>query len=798
MNKRLEDWVNWILYDELKNGVINAPKHLLGNHVYGDGQVITVYRPYAEKVCVVSPTGKNREEMECLAEGFYGFYSAKKKYKGTKYRIETTYQDGTTVVTADAYAFNSQITDFDTYLFAEGKHYDVYEKFGAHPMTIDGVKGTYFAVWAPHARRVSVVGDFNMWDGALNPMQMMQTSGIYELFIPDVAPGAVYKYQILTRDGEILYKADPYGNQCQVRPDNANVVADLTGYKWKDTDWIENRKQQTRETELKKPMAIYECHLGSWKKKIEDSDFGFYTYRELAKMLCDYVKKMGYTHVELMGIAEYPFDGSWGYQVTNYYAPTSRYGSPEDFMYFVDHMHANGIGVILDWVPAHFPRDAHGLGRFDGMPLYEHPDPRRGEHPDWGTYIFDFGRNEISNFLTANALFWVEKFHVDALRVDAVASMLYLDYGKQDGQWLPNKDGGNENYDAIELLRKINTVMEERNPGAFLIAEESTAWAGVTAPASMKGLGFLYKWNMGWMNDFLEYMKMDPYFRSFNHNRLTFSLSYTYAENYVLVISHDEVVHLKCSMLNKMPGVEMDKFANLRTAYGFMYGHPGKKLLFMGQEFGQLREWSEARSLDWFLLDQPLHKKMQKWVADLNHMYTTYDACYYNDNNQMGFEWTKVDDANTSIIAFVRRGKTVKDQLLFVCNFVPVERKDYWIGVPCLTEYEEIINSDAKIYGGSGTKNGKVKAFEEKCDRMPYAISIDIAPLSMMVFRYDYVDKKQAVVDAPATAAIEKKPEPKKATTAKKSTAAKKPTAKKAAVAKTSTENKSVEKKTTK
>ena len=752
MNKRLEDWVNWILYDELKNGVINAPKHLLGNHVYGDGQVITVYRPYAEKVCVVSPTGKNREEMECLAEGFYGFYSAKKKYKGTKYRIETTYQDGTTVVTADAYAFDSQITEFDTYLFAEGKHYDVYEKFGAHPMTIDGVKGTYFAVWAPHARRVSVVGDFNMWDGALNPMQMMQTSGIYELFIPDVAPGAVYKYQILTRDGEILYKADPYGNQCQVRPDNANVVADLTGYKWKDTDWIENRKQQTRETELKKPMAIYECHLGSWKKKIEDSDFGFYTYRELAKMLCDYVKKMGYTHVELMGIAEYPFDGSWGYQVTNYYAPTSRYGSPEDFMYFVDHMHANGIGVILDWVPAHCPRDAHGLGRFDGMPLYEHPDPRRGEHPDWGTYIFDFGRNEVSNFLTANALFWVEKFHVDALRVDAVASMLYLDYGKQDGQWLPNKDGGNENYDAIELLRKINTVMEERNPGAFLIAEESTAWAGVTAPASMKGLGFLYKWNMGWMNDFLEYMKMDPYFRSFNHNRLTFSLSYTYAENYVLVISHDEVVHLKCSMLNKMPGVEMDKFANLRTAYGFMYGHPGKKLLFMGQEFGQLREWSEARSLDWFLLDQPLHKKMQKWVADLNHMYTTYDACYYNDNNQMGFEWTKVDDANTSIIAFVRRGKTVKDQLLFVCNFVPVERKDYWIGVPCLTEYEEIINSDAKIYGGSGTKNGKVKAFEEKCDRMPYAISIDIAPLSMMVFKYDYVDKKPAIAKKPAAA----------------------------------------------
>lgn len=736
MNKRLEDWVNWILYDELKNGVINAPKHLLGNHVYGDGQVITVYRPYAEKVCVVSPTGKNREEMECLAEGFYGFYSAKKKYKGTKYRIETTYQDGTTVVTADAYAFDSQITEFDTYLFAEGKHYDVYEKFGAHPMTIDGVKGTYFAVWAPHARRVSVVGDFNMWDGALNPMQMMQTSGIYELFIPDVAPGAVYKYQILTRDGEILYKADPYGNQCQVRPDNANVVADLTGYKWKDTDWIENRKQQTRETELKKPMAIYECHLGSWKKKIEDSDFGFYTYRELAKMLCDYVKKMGYTHVELMGIAEYPFDGSWGYQVTNYYAPTSRYGSPEDFMYFVDHMHANGIGVILDWVPAHFPRDEHGLGRFDGMPLYEHPDPRRGEHPDWGTYIFDFGRNEVSNFLTANALFWVEKFHVDALRVDAVASMLYLDYGKQDGQWLPNKDGGNENYDAIELLRKINTVMEERNPGAFLIAEESTAWAGVTAPASMKGLGFLYKWNMGWMNDFLEYMKMDPYFRSFNHNRLTFSLSYTYAENYVLVISHDEVVHLKCSMLNKMPGVEMDKFANLRTAYGFMYGHPGKKLLFMGQEIAQFTEFNENAEVDWSLFEFDAHVFMQGYVKELNELYKTEPALYELDSSPEGFTWINCNSANTSLLSYVRKGKKESDTLLIICNFTPMEHKAYKLATPSGGRWQEIFSSDNNRYGGEGRNNKTVKqAKKAECDGQEHYISVTVPPLSISVFK---------------------------------------------------------------
>ncbi|MGN0367151.1 MAG: 1,4-alpha-glucan branching protein GlgB [Wujia sp.] len=743
MNERLKNWVNWVLYDELRDGKLNAPKHLLGIHDYGDGQVITVYRPHARKVTVSSPTGKTQDELHWLAEGLYGIYYPKKKFQGTKYRITTEYEDGTTVVTADAYAFPSQITDFDVYLFAEGKHYDIYEKMGAHPMTIDGVKGTYFAVWAPDARRVSVVGDFNMWDGDLNPMQIEQASGIYELFIPNVEPGAVYKYQILTRNGDILYKADPYGNQCQVRPDNASVVADLRDYKWKDTEWMKTRAKTSRVDRMKQPMSIYECHLGSWKKRIEDSDFGFYTYRELAKMLADYVIQMGYTHIELMGIAEYPFDGSWGYQVTNYYAPTSRYGTPKDFMYFVDYMHEKGIGVILDWVPAHFPRDAHGLGRFDGMPLYEHPDPRRGEHPDWGTYIFDFGRNEVSNFLTANALFWVEKFHVDALRVDAVASMLYLDYGKQNGQWLPNKDGGNENYDAIKLLQKINTVMEERNGGAYLIAEESTAWAGVTAPASMNGLGFLFKWNMGWMNDFLEYMKMDPYFRSKNHNRLTFSLSYTYSENYVLVISHDEVVHLKCSMLNKMPGYEVDKFANLRTAYGFMFGHPGKKLLFMGQEFAQLREWSEARSLDWFLLEQPLHKKMQKWVSDLNHMYTSYDALYYNDNENIGFEWTKVDDADTSIIAFVRRGKSSKKQLLFVCNFVPVKRKKYWIGVPCLTKYKEIMNSDAKKYGGAGTTNGTVEAFAEPCDRMEYAISIDVPPLAMMVFEYDYVENKK-------------------------------------------------------
>lgn len=729
---------------------------------------------------MTSHTGKKVHTLEKVTEeGLYAIFFPKKEYNGAKYRLVTTYEDGTTVTTADAYAFESQITDFDTYLFAEGKHYEIFNKFGAHPMTIDGVKGTYFAVWAPHARRVSVVGDFNMWDGNLHPMQIQPKGGIYELFIPDVEPGAVYKYQILTRYGEILYKSDPYGNQSQMRPDNGSVVADLTGYKWKDAAWINKRKTYSRTDRMRMPMSIYEMHLGSWKKKYEDLDNGFFTYRELAPMVAEYVKDMGYTHIEIMGIAEYPFDGSWGYQVTNYYAPTSRYGTPEDFMYFVDYMHSQGISVILDWVPAHFPKDAHGLGRFDGMPLYEHPDPRCGEHPDWGTYIFDYGRAEVSNFLIGNALFWVEKFHIDALRVDAVASMLYLDYGKQNGQWLPNKDGGNENYDAIKLLQDINRIMEEKNPGAFLIAEESTAWAGVTAPASMKGLGFLFKWNMGWMNDFLEYMKLDPYFRSFNHNRLTFSLSYTYAENYVLVISHDEVVHLKCSMINKMPGSEEQKFANLRLAYGFMYGHPGKKLLFMGQEFAQPREWSEARSLDWFVLDNPLNQGMQRWVKALNTLYQTNDAMYVNDSDVMGFEWIDCDHPDIGTVSFIRRGSTPKKQLLFICNFVPVERENFEVGAPCYTTYKEILNSDDVQFGGMGRLNsGRIKAIDKKTDRMPYSIRVTVPPLSTVVLEYDYTDI------TPEDILKKKEAEKKAKAAAKKRDAAKKPEAKEAAIKK--------------
>ena len=742
MNEKLQRWINWIQYDELIAGKNNNPKKLLGLHDYYKGQVVTAYKPHAVCVKVMSSTGKNVMEMEPVGEdGFFGLYLPKKVYKN--YVFETTYEDGSTVTLADPYAFEPQISDMDIYLFAEGKHYEIYEKLGAHPMKLNGVEGTYFAVWAPNARRVSVVGDFNMWDGALHPMNMMGPSGIHELFIPGVKEGAVYKFQILTRFDELIYKADPYGNCCQFRPDNASVVVDLGKHKWKDTSWIEKRQHTKRTDSLRKPMAIYEMHLGSWKKAIEDSDNGFYNYRDLAPMIADYIKEMGYTHIELMGIAEYPFDGSWGYQVTNYYAPTRRYGLPEDFMYFVDYMHKNGIYVILDWVPAHFPKDAHGLGRFDGMPLYEHPDPRRGEHPDWGTYIFDYSRNEVQNFLVANALFWLEKFHIDGLRVDAVASMLYLDYGKQDGEWLPNKNGGKENLDAIAFMQHLNRMVEERVPGALMIAEESTSWAGVTAPVSMDGLGYLYKWNMGWMNDFLEYMKLDPYFRSFNHNRLTFSLMYTYSENFILVISHDEVVHLKCSMLLKMPGTMPEKFANLKTAYGFMYAHPGKKLLFMGQEFGQEREWSEARSLDWYVLDQPGHQGLQNFVKKLNALYKKYDAFYYNDCDQMGFEWINCNDNEHSQVSFIRRGSTAKDQLLFVCNFTPVERENFWVGVPCLGSYTEILNSDAEEFEGEGRVNKKpLQAIPGSCDGKEQYISFTLPPLSVVVFKYDYVDNK--------------------------------------------------------
>ena len=740
MQQKLDQWINWVEYDELLEGRHNAPHNLLGLHEFGKGQVFTVYRPEAQKITVTDLKGKNPVELEEVGEGsgFFGKYVSGKKYKNT-YLLNIEYGEGDVVVTADPYSFDSQISSDDLYLFAEGNHYNIYEKLGAHPMKLNGVEGVHFAVWAPHARAVSVVGDFNMWDARLHLMKTLEVSGVYEIFIPDVKPGAVYKYQILTRTGDVLMKADPYANCAEMRPDNASVVADLAAYQWKDKKWMTARAKESRNSMRKKPMAIYEMHLGSWKKRIEDDDNGFYSYRELAPMIADYVLEMGYTHIELMGIAEHPFDGSWGYQVTGYYAPTRRYGTPEDFMYFVDYMHEKGIGVILDWVPAHFPRDAHGLARFDGQPLYEHSDPRRGEHPHWGTYIFDYNKREVANFLLANGLFWLKVFHVDGLRVDAVASMLYLDYGKNDGEWLGNDDGGNENYDAINLFRHMNKEFEEQVPGAMVIAEESTAWPKVSTSAKEGGLGFLFKWNMGWMNDFLEYMSMDPLFRSGNHGRLTFSMHYAYSENFIQVLSHDEVVHGKCSMINKMPGEIDDKFANLRTAYGFMYGHPGKKLLFMGQEFAQYREWSEKRSLDWDLLGEERNKQMQDYVKELNALYHKYDAMYLNDYDPMGFEWMSCMNADQSCVSFVRRGSTAKNQLLFVCNFTPVERENFRVGVPCAGKYSLLMSSDEKRFGGTGVKNAKtVSAEKVTFDGRDYSIKLNLPPLSVTVYKYDY------------------------------------------------------------
>ncbi|MCI5641458.1 MAG: 1,4-alpha-glucan branching protein GlgB [Lachnospiraceae bacterium] len=740
MQEKLDQWINWTEYDELLEGCHNAPHNLLGLHEFGKGQVFTVYRPEAQKITVTDNKGNHPIELEQVGDGsgFFGKYVPSQKYK-KNYLLHIQYGENDVVVTADPYAFDSQLTDYDLYLFAEGNHYNIYEKLGAHPMKINGVEGVHFAVWAPHARAVSVVGDFNMWDGRLHLMRTLAVSGIYEIFIPNVKPGAVYKYQILTRNGDILMKADPYANCAQMRPDTASVVADLRGYAWKDKKWMAERQKESRKDLCKRPMAIYEMHLGSWKKRVEDDDNGFFSYRELAPMVADYVKEMGYTHVELMGIAEHPFDGSWGYQVTSYYAPTRRYGDPQDFMYFVDYMHEQGIGVILDWVPAHFPKDAHGLGLFDGQPLYEHPDPRRGEHPHWGTYIFNYNKREVSNFLLANGLFWMKKFHVDGLRVDAVASMLYLDYGKDDGEWLPNEDGGNENYDAINLFRHMNSEFEKQVPGCMIIAEESTAWPKVTTPAAQNGLGFTFKWNMGWMNDFLEYMRMDPLFRSGNHGRLTFSMDYAYSENFVQVLSHDEVVHGKGSMINKMPGEVDDKFANLRAAYGFMYGHPGKKLLFMGQEFAQYREWSEKRSLDWYLLGEERNAQMQSYVKELNKLYRENEALYVNDYDMMGFEWMSCMNADQSTVSFVRRGLTTKNQFLFVCNFTPVTREAFRVGVPCAGKYSLVLSSDEERFGGTGVKNKDIVTADKiTFDGRDYSIEMTLPPLSVTVYRFDY------------------------------------------------------------
>ena len=570
-----------------------------------------------------------------------------------------------------------EIGELDQYLFGQGTHYEIFRKMGAHKAVQKKQEGVYFAVWAPHAARVSVVGEFNAWDFGANEMHRQEPLGIYTCFVPGAQEGDLYKFCIETQTGERIFKADPFANYAERRPGTASRVTDISNLKWSDEQWLQKRKKWDQK---ENPLAIYEVHMGSWMRHPGTEDEGFYTYREFAHSITDYVKKMGYTHVELMGIAEHPFDGSWGYQVTGYYAPTSRYGTPQDFAYMINYLHRNGIGVILDWVPAHFPKDAHGLADFDGTPTFEYADPRKGEHPDWGTKIFDYSKPEVQNFLIANALFWIEHYHVDGLRVDAVASMLYLDYGKQDGQWVPNQYGGNQNLEAIAFFKHLNSVVLGRNQGAMMIAEESTAWPKVTGAPEDDGLGFSLKWNMGWMHDFTEYMKLDPLFRKGAHYQMTFSMEYAYSENYILVLSHDEVVHLKCSMLNKMPGLGFDKFANLKAAYAFMTGHPGKKLLFMGQEFAQLREWSEERELDWYLLAEEPHQQIQNWYRDLLHLYRHNKALYELDTDPAGFEWINKDDTFRSIFSFVRHSRDNKKNLLFVCNFTPMERPDYrWV-----------------------------------------------------------------------------------------------------------------------
>ena len=751
MEKELYEVLNWGAMEALEYSECDDPHSWLGAHKTKNGVIYNAFKPTAKSV-EVKFKDKTLKMEPTDEKGNFSLLTKDKKAKD--YKLIITYDNDTKTEEYDAYSFPIVFNSEDEAKFLKGIHYDIYEKLGSHIMTLNGVKGVYFAVWAPNAERVSVVGDFNMWDGRRYPMRKLRASGVFELFIPELKEGTVYKYEIKAKNGLAFLKSDPYGNRFELRPDTAAIVTKLD-YDWKDAEWIKARKAQKIE---KIPMSIYEVHLGSWLRK-GDGDNDFYNYKEIAVKLAKYVKKMGYTHIELLPVMEHPFDGSWGYQVTGYYAATSRYGTPQDFMYFMDYMHNEGIGVILDWVPAHFPKDAFALARFDGGPLYEHKDPRLGEHPDWGTLIFDFGRPEVSNFLIANALFWVKKYHADGIRMDAVASMLYLDYGRRDGQWVANKYGSNENLEAIELLKHLNSVFHKCNDGAVIIAEESTAWPKITGKVEDGGLGFDLKWNMGWMNDFTGYMKQDPLFRKGCHGMLTFSMMYAYSERFVLVLSHDEVVHGKCSMLNKMPGFTVDKFANLRAAYGFMMGHPGKKLLFMGQEFAQEREWSEARSLDWDVLDDELHQKMQKFCADLNKLYTTRPAFTELDNDPNGFKWMSCLDADHSIVSFIRYDGKKENTLLFVFNFTPVVYNYFIQAVPYAGNYKEILNSDAEKYGGSGRVNSKVrKSRPMPKDGQNNSIEMVLPPLSVCVFEYK-----------PAPVKVET-PEKEKAPAAKKKT----------------------------
>ena len=781
MDSKLYDLMNWPRIEALVYSEEDEPQEILGPHVAADGILVQAFLPTAVQMELkVKKSGKTYEMEQADEEGFYAALLPGKVIP--EYVFTVHYDNGTTQELEDPYRFSPEVfTQKDLDRFASGIHYTIYEKLGAHPMKMQGVEGTYFAVWAPNAARVSVVGDFNLWDGRRYPMRRIEGAGIFELFIPGLKPGETYKYEIKTKSGLPMLKADPYANAAELRPNTASVVADLHTYQWTDEAWLAQRKKADYE---KSPLLIYEVHLGSWKKPEEGSGRDFYNYRELAPELAAYVKEMGYTHVELMPIMEHPLDASWGYQVTGYYAPTARYGTPEDFMYFMDYMHSQEIGVILDWVPAHFPRDTFGLATFDGTCLYEHFDPRQGAHPHWGTLIYNYGRPEVKNFLIANALFWTEVYHADGIRMDAVASMLYLDYGKNDGEWVANMYGGKENLEAVEFLKHLNSVYKKRKDGTLLIAEESTAWPKVTGKVEEDGLGFDFKWNMGWMNDFLEYMRYDPVFRAYHHGELTFSMIYAYSEKFILSLSHDEVVHGKASLVGKMPGDRDSQLNNLRAAYGYMMMHPGKKLLFMGQEFAMFDEWNENVGLDWDLLQYQDHSNMRDYVKALNHFCLEHPALYEQDHEPGGFEWINCISANENMLTFVRRAKTTEETLLVACNFSPLVYEKRKIGVPFEGKYKEIFNSDSEIYGGSDVRNKRVKLSKKsECDGRENSIEITVPSMGIAVFSCtpEKLPEKKPAAKKKAEIKAEKKPAAKKKAEGKteKKPAGKKKTAEK-------------------
>jgi len=720
------------------------PHHILGLHPLGDGAIIRVFNPSATTVSLYFPDGDKemRPMKKVHAAGFFTLELA--LWPAHRYRLSFSGHQGETWDVWDPYSFAPVLSELDLYLYGQGTHYQIYDKLGANTITVDGITGVHFAVWAPNAKRISVIGDFNGWNGQRHPMRSMGASGVWELFVPGLSNYDRYKYEIKSQTGALFSKSDPYARFAEHRPSTASMVYDIHGYTWKDEKWM---KKRDKCDPLCGPVNVYEFHPGSWRRA---SCGRFLSWPELAAELIPYIKDLGYTHVEVMPVMEHPFDGSWGYQVTGYYAPTSRFGNPHQFMEFVDACHQADIGVIMDWVPAHFPKDAHGLALFDGTAVYEHQDPRQGEHPEWGTLIFNYGRSEVKNFLIANALYWIEMFHIDGLRVDAVASMLYLDYGKDYGQWVPNQYGGRENVDAVEFMKHMNSVVLGAHPHVLMIAEESTAWTGVTRPAGEDGLGFSLKWNMGWMNDFLSYMTKDSVYRKHHHHNLTFGMVYAYSEKYILVLSHDEVVHGKGSMVNKMPGDNWQKLANLRAAYGFMMGHPGKKLLFMGGEFAQFEEWNENKALNWYLMHEyEHHRKMHDFVRDLNHLYLAERALWQKDFDGDGFSWINANDAERSIISFYRVGEVRRrskadqevlgstfEYLVFVCNFTPVPWLDYRVGVPAPGKYVEVLNSDDEKYGGSGIVNpGPLTAEEYECDWKEYSVPIQLPPLGVVVLK---------------------------------------------------------------